>query len=39
MTAARIVRSERLVAQPGGHCDRCEFHAICPAKASGTVLS
>jgi RecB family exonuclease len=39
MTAARVVRSEVLQAQPGKHCDHCQFHAICPTKASGTVLS
>jgi RecB family exonuclease len=39
MTAARVVRSEVFQAQPGKHCDYCQFHAICPTKASGTVLS
>ena len=39
MTAARVVRSEVFAAQPGKHCDHCQFHAICPTKASGTVLS
>ena len=39
MAAARVVRSEVLQAQPGKHCDHCQFHAICPTKASGTVLS
>ena len=24
---------------PGKHCDHCQFHAICPTKAAGTVLS
>ncbi|MGA8845014.1 MAG: PD-(D/E)XK nuclease family protein, partial [Nocardioides sp.] len=39
MQAAATVRSEHFVARPGSHCDRCTFHAICPAQASGTVLS
>ena len=39
MAAAATVRAEDFVARPGGHCDRCDFHAICPAKSSGTVLS
>ena len=39
MRAARVVRSEVFDAQPGKHCDHCQFHAICPTKASGTVLS
>ncbi len=39
MTAAAVVRSEVFDAQPGKHCDYCGFHAICPTKASGTVLS
>jgi superfamily I DNA/RNA helicase/RecB family exonuclease len=39
MQAVTTVRAERFVARPGTHCDRCAFHAICPAQASGTVLS
>ena len=39
MAAVRAVREEEFVARPGGHCDRCDFHAICPAKSSGSVLS
>jgi RecB family exonuclease len=39
MRAARVVRSEVFDAQPGKHCEHCGFHAICPTKASGTVLS
>ncbi|MGB0101107.1 MAG: PD-(D/E)XK nuclease family protein, partial [Nocardioides sp.] len=39
MTAARAVREETFPARPGGHCDHCEFHALCPTKTSGTVLS
>ncbi|CAN5385810.1 hypothetical protein BH09ACT12_BH09ACT12_23830 [soil metagenome] len=39
MQAAAAVRAEEFVARPGSHCDRCDFHAICPAQASGTVLS
>ena len=26
-------------ATPGKHCEHCQFHAICPTKAAGTVLS
>ncbi|GGO77591.1 ATP-dependent helicase [Nocardioides deserti] len=37
--AAAALRAEEFVARPGGHCDRCAFTAICPTKASGTVLS
>jgi ATP-dependent exoDNAse (exonuclease V) beta subunit len=39
MTAARVIRSEVFDATPGSHCDHCQFHAICPTKAAGTVLS
>jgi hypothetical protein len=37
--AVSTLRSEEFVARPGVHCERCTFHAICPDKASGTVLS
>ena len=39
MGAAQVVRAEVFDATPGKHCDHCEFHAICPTKAAGTVLS
>lgn len=39
MRAAAMVRSEEFDATPGRHCDHCQFHAICPTKAAGTVLS
>ena len=39
MEAVRVVREESFVARPGGHCDHCSFHAICPVKGAGTVLS
>jgi RecB family exonuclease len=39
MHAVGLVRSEKLHASPGDHCRHCSFHAICPAKVSGTVLS
>ncbi len=39
MAAVRAVRDEEFVARPGAHCDRCDFHAICPAMSSGSVLS
>ncbi len=39
MEAAATVRDERFVARPGAHCERCDFHAVCPTKASGSVLS
>ena len=39
MLAAATIRSEEFVARPGTHCERCTFWAICPDKASGTVLS
>ncbi len=38
MYAATLLRTEELVARPGTHCRRCTFQAICPDKASGTVL-
>ncbi|KAA1426937.1 ATP-dependent helicase [Nocardioides antri] len=38
-TAVAAVRSEVFVARPGTHCDRCAFHPLCPAHASGSVLS
>ena len=37
--AVAAIRSETFVARPGSHCDRCPFHALCPAHASGSVLS
>jgi RecB family exonuclease len=37
--AVAAVRSEAFVARPGTHCDRCEFQPLCPAYASGSVLS
>jgi superfamily I DNA/RNA helicase/RecB family exonuclease len=37
--AVAVVRSERLVARAGPHCDHCDFHAVCPIKGTGTVLS
>jgi superfamily I DNA/RNA helicase/RecB family exonuclease len=37
--AVAAVRAEEFVARPGKHCDRCTFQAICPDKASGSVLS
>ncbi|MGD9960600.1 ATP-dependent helicase [Nocardioides sp.] len=39
MAAVRAVRDEEFPARPGGHCDHCDFHALCPAQNSGTVLS
>ena len=39
MQAAAAVRAEEFVARPGTHCQRCDFHAICPVQTSGTVLS
>jgi superfamily I DNA/RNA helicase/RecB family exonuclease len=39
MQAASALRVEEFVARPGGHCDRCTFQALCPAKAAGSVLS
>jgi len=38
MYAATLLRSEEIVARPGTHCRRCDFQAICPDKAAGTVL-
>ena len=37
--AASAMRAEEFAARPGTHCERCTFWAVCPAKASGTVLS
>ncbi|MEX0429339.1 ATP-dependent helicase [Nocardioides sp. DS6] len=37
--AVAAIRSETFVARPGSHCDRCPFAALCPAHASGSVLS
>jgi hypothetical protein len=37
--AGATLRAEEFVARPGTHCERCSFVAICPDKASGTVLS
>jgi RecB family exonuclease len=39
MAAVRAVRDEQFVARPGAQCERCDFHAVCPAKSSGSVLS
>ena len=39
MRAAQVIRSEVFDATPGTHCDHCQFHAVCPTKAAGTVLS
>ena len=39
MRAAEVARGEVFDATPGKHCDHCQFHAICPTKAAGTVLS
>jgi RecB family exonuclease len=39
MEAVRVVRGEEFPARAGGHCDHCSFHAICPVKGAGTVLS
>jgi RecB family exonuclease len=39
MQAVAAVRSEEFVARAGKHCDYCAFHAICPTKTPGTVLS
>ena len=35
MAAVRAVRDEEFVARPGAQCDRCDFHAICPAQVVG----
>lgn len=37
--AVSALRAEEFAARPGTHCERCTFWAVCPAKASGTVLS
>ncbi|MFE6647099.1 ATP-dependent helicase [Nocardioides sp. NPDC057772] len=37
--AVATVRAEEFVARPGKQCDRCQFRALCPAEASGSVLS
>jgi superfamily I DNA/RNA helicase/RecB family exonuclease len=37
--AVAVVRSEQLVARSGPHCDHCDFHAVCPVRGAGTVLS
>jgi superfamily I DNA/RNA helicase/RecB family exonuclease len=39
MRAAAVIRGEVFEATPGKHCEHCQFHAICPTKAAGTVLS
>ncbi|MFZ5848731.1 MAG: ATP-dependent helicase [Actinomycetota bacterium] len=39
MEAVRVVRGEAFEARAGAHCDHCSFHAICPVKGAGTVLS
>ncbi len=39
MEAVRVVRGEEFPARAGSHCDHCSFHAICPVKGAGTVLS
>jgi hypothetical protein len=39
MRAAQVIRGEVFDATPGKHCEHCQFHAICPTKAAGTVLS
>jgi hypothetical protein len=39
MRAAAVIRAEVFEATPGKHCEHCQFHAICPTKAAGTVLS
>ncbi len=39
MAAVAAVRDEEFVARPGAQCDRCDFHAVCPATSSGSVLS
>jgi hypothetical protein len=39
MRAVAAVRGEEFVARPGAHCDRCDFHALCPTRSSGSVLS
>ncbi len=37
--AVAAVRSEAFVARRGDHCKRCAFQPVCPAFASGSVLS
>jgi RecB family exonuclease len=37
--AVAVVRTEQLVARAGPHCEHCDFHAVCPIKGAGTVLS
>jgi superfamily I DNA/RNA helicase/RecB family exonuclease len=39
MEAVAVVRGEEFHARAGKHCDHCSFHAVCPVKGSGTVLS
>ncbi|MFA6298594.1 MAG: ATP-dependent DNA helicase [Nocardioides sp.] len=39
MGAVAAIRGEAFPARPGGHCDYCDFHSLCPSKHSGTVLS
>ena len=39
MEAAQVLRTEQLTATENDYCDYCSFHAICPVKGSGTVLS
>ncbi|HEU4512516.1 MAG TPA: ATP-dependent DNA helicase [Nocardioidaceae bacterium] len=39
MEAVRVVRGEEFPARAGAHCDHCSFHAICPVRGAGTVLS
>ncbi|HEX5562938.1 MAG TPA: ATP-dependent DNA helicase [Nocardioidaceae bacterium] len=39
MLAAAVARGEVFDATPGRHCEHCSFHAACPTKAAGTVLS
>ncbi|WP_299051230.1 ATP-dependent DNA helicase [uncultured Nocardioides sp.] len=37
--AAAALRGEDFPARPGKQCDRCTFHAVCPDKSAGSVLS
>jgi RecB family exonuclease len=39
MSVATAIVEERFDARPGKHCDHCGFHALCPTKVAGTVLS
>ena len=39
MAAAEAIRAEAFPARSGGHCDTCDFLAICPVRGAGTVLS